>query len=75
MKLADLIKSCEDLGLNPTPTKTKILKDGTRTKTLSMKDCTSAIQQYYLEERKKNGTYDPSIEFIFVCVSFKLRSI
>lgn len=64
MKLADLIQMCKDLGLEPTPTKNKVLPDGTRTKTLSMKDCEKAIQEYYINERKMNGTYDQSIEFM-----------
>ena len=63
-KLDDLKKQCMLLHLNPTPTKNKVLADGTRTKTLSIKDCTHAIQQYYIEERKRMGTYDPSIEKI-----------
>lgn len=64
MKLADLKKMSDNLGLNPVPTKNKRLEDGSRTKVCSMADYTKAIQQYYLEERKREGTYDPSIEFI-----------
>lgn len=64
MKLADLIQMCKDLGIEAVPTKNKVLPDGTRTKTLSMNDCITAIQQYFLNERKMNGTYDPSIDFI-----------
>lgn len=63
MKLADLKRMCNDLGLTPTPTRNRII-DGERTKVLSMKDCEKAIQEYYIQERKNNGTYDPSIEFI-----------
>lgn len=65
MKLADLIKMVDDLGIEATPTKNRINKEtGERYKTLSVADCTSAIQQYHLNERKSNGTYDSSIEFI-----------
>lgn len=63
MKLSDLKRMCDDLGLTPTPTRNRIV-DGQRVKTLSMRDCEKAIQEYYLNERKNNGTYDPSIEFI-----------
>lgn len=69
MKLADLIQWCKDLGLNPEPTKNKVLPDGTRTKVLSMADCEKAIREYYLEERKRKGTYDKSIEFMLSMVS------
>lgn len=64
MKLSELKQVSDDLGLSPIPTKSKILPDGTRTKVCSMKDYTTAIQQYYLSERKRLGTYDPSIEFM-----------
>lgn len=64
-KLADLKKTCEVLHLHPIPTKNAINKDtGEREKVLSMNDCIHAIQQFYLEQRKQNGTYRKSIEYI-----------
>lgn len=64
-KLADLKKTCEVLHLHPIPTKNAINKDtGEREKVLSMNDCIRAIQQFYLEQRKQNGTYRKSIEYI-----------
>ena len=64
-KLADLKKTCEVLHLHPVPTKNAINKvTGEREKVLSMQDCIRAIQQYYLEQRKENGTYRKSIEYI-----------
>ena len=64
-KLADLKKTCQVLHLNPVPTKNSINKQtGEREKTLSIKDCIKAIQEYYIENRKRMGTYDPSIEEI-----------
>ena len=61
MKLQDLKKKCEALGLTPTPTRKRRNPDRLE---LSMNDCINAIQDYYLYERKNNGTYDPSIEFM-----------
>lgn len=58
MKLIELKNMCTHLGITPIPTKTKVLPDGTRTKTESMSDCIKAIQEYYLNERKNNGTYE-----------------
>lgn len=64
-KLADLKKTCEVLHLHPEPTKNAINKvTGEREKVLSIADCTKAIQQFYLEQRKQNGTYRRSIEHI-----------
>lgn len=64
-KLADLKKTCDVLHLHPIPTKNSINKvTGEREKTLSIADCTRAIQQFYLEQRKQNGTYRKSIEYI-----------
>lgn len=64
-KLQDLIKTCNVLHLHPIPTKNAINKvTGEREKTLSINDCTKAIQQFYLEQRKQNGTYRKSIEYI-----------
>lgn len=64
-KLADLKKTCEVLHLHPVPTKNAINKDtGEREKVLSINDCIRAIQQFYLEQRKQNGTYRKSIEYI-----------
>lgn len=64
-KLADLKKTCNVLHLHPIPTKNAINKvTGEREKVLSMQDCIRAIQQYYLEQRKENGTYRKSIEYI-----------
>ena len=64
-KLADLKKTCEVLHLHPIPTKNAINKEtGEREKVLSIADCTKAIQQFYLEQRKQNGTYRKSIEHI-----------
>lgn len=67
MKLADLKQMCEDLGIpeeSISKSRNRIQKDGTRVKVSSMADYTKAIQHYYIEERKKNGTYDKSIEFM-----------
>lgn len=65
MKLKDYITMCETLGLNPTPTKNARGKEtGESYKTLSINDCILAIQEYYLNERKREGTYDKSIEFV-----------
>lgn len=61
MKLPELKKKCEDLGLTPTPTRKRRNPDRLE---LSMNDCIKAIQDYFLNERKNNGTYDPSIEFM-----------
>ena len=62
-RLAELIKTCNILSLNPVPTKNSINKvTGNREMTLSIKDCVKAIQDYYIEKRKQEGTYDPSIE-------------
>lgn len=69
-KLKDLIKTCEVLHLHPVPTKNAIDKTtGERYKTLSMNDCIHAIQQFYLEQRKQNGTYRKSIEYILAMES------
>ena len=65
MKLNDLINMCNALGVKPTPTKNARDKvTGESYKAVSMNDCIKAIQTYYLNERKNDGTYDPSIEFI-----------
>lgn len=64
-RLADLKKTCEVLHLHPVPTKNAINKDtGEREKVLSISDCVKAIQQFYLQQRKQNGTYRKSIEHI-----------
>lgn len=64
-KLADLKKTCEVLHLHPVPTKNAINKEtGEREKVLSIADCTKAIQDFYIEQRKQNGTYRKSIELI-----------
>jgi ATP-dependent DNA ligase len=64
-KLADLKKTCQVLHLHPIPTKNSINKEtGEREKTLSMDDCIKSIQQFYLEQRKQNGTYRRSIDHI-----------
>ena len=64
-KLADLKKTCKVLHLHPVPTKNAINKEtGEREKVLSINDCIGAIQQFYLEQRKQNGTYRKSIEYI-----------
>lgn len=64
-KLADLKKTCEVLHLHPIPTKNAINKEtGEREKVLSIADCTKAIQEFYIEQRKQNGTYRKSIELI-----------
>ena len=69
-KLADLKKTCEVLHLHPIPTKNAIDKNtGERYKTLSISDCVHAIQQFYLEQRKQNGTYRKSIEYILAMES------
>lgn len=61
MKLAELKQMSDALGLQPTPTRHRTNPDRLE---CSMEDYTKAIQQYYLQERKVNGTYDPSIEFM-----------
>lgn len=61
MKLPELKQMCESLGLQPTPTRHRVNPDRYE---LSMNDCIKAIQQYYLQKRKEDGTYDPSIEFM-----------
>ena len=64
-KLADLKKTCDILHLHPTPTKNAIDKEtGERYKTLSINDCVKAIEQFYIEQRKRDGTYRKSIEYI-----------
>lgn len=61
MKLSEMKKMCDDLGLQPTPTRKRRNPDRLE---LSMKDCEKAIQEYYIKERKLNNVYDPSIEFM-----------
>lgn len=69
-KLADLKKTCDVLHLHPIPTKNAIDKvTGERYKTLSANDCIHAIQQFYLEQRKQNGTYRKSIDYILAMES------
>ena len=69
-KLKDLIQTCNVLHLNPIPTKNHINKyTGRREKTLSVSDCVKAIQRFYLEQRKINGTYHKSIEKILLLES------
>ena len=52
---------CNNLGLQPVPTRQRRNPDRLE---LSMDDCIKAIQDYYINERKQNGTYDSSIELI-----------
>lgn len=66
MKLIDLKKMCDNLGIEPTPTRVRRNPDRLE---LSMKDCITAIQEYYIKERKANNTYDPSIEFMIMMES------
>lgn len=61
MKLVELKKMCSDLGIEPIPTRKRRNPDRLE---LSMQDCISAIQNYFINERKNNGTYDQSIEFM-----------
>ena len=61
MKISELKSKCDALGIVPTPTRKRRNPDRLE---LSMNDCIKAIQDYFLKERKANGTYDPSIEFM-----------
>lgn len=61
MKLIELKTMCDNLGIEATPTRKRKNPDRLE---CSMKDYIKAIQDYYINERKMNGTYDPSIEFM-----------
>ena len=61
MKLSELKDMCTSLGLHPTPTRKRRNPDRLE---LSMDDCIKAIQAYYIAERKRLGTYDPSLDLI-----------
>lgn len=61
MKLIELKEMCDNLGIQATPTRHRTNPDRME---CSMTDYIKAIQDYYLAERKANGTYDPSIEFM-----------
>lgn len=61
MKLTELKQMCTNLGLRPIPTRQRRNPDRLE---LSMDDCIKAIQDYYINERKSNGSYDSSLELI-----------
>lgn len=66
MKLAELKQLSDSLGLQPTPTRHRTNPDRYE---CSMDDYISAIQKYYIQQRKLDGTYDPSIEFMLAMKS------
>lgn len=60
-RLKDYIAKCDELGLSPVPTRRRRNPDRME---LSVDDCIKALQEYYINERKQNGTYSPFMDFI-----------
>ena len=63
-KVADLIKKCEILGVQPTPTRRRKNEDGTYRYDVSKKDAIEALQKYFINKYKSEGTLSPFIETI-----------
>lgn len=63
-KLEDLIKKCEILDVHPTPTRRRKNEDGTYRYDVSKKDAISALQEYYINKYKEEGTLSPFIKTI-----------
>ena len=60
-RLKDYIDKCNELGLQPVPTRKRRNPDRME---LSIKDCLKALQDYYINERKNEGTYSPFMDYI-----------
>lgn len=60
-RLKDYIDKCNELGLKPVPTRKRRNPDRME---LSIKDCLKALQDYYINERKNEGTYSPFMGYI-----------
>ena len=72
MRLIDLKTKCQVLELNPNPTRNRINKEtGERYLDFSARDYTTAIQEYYVSERKERGIYHKSLDYIL----YKLNMI
>ena len=61
LKLNDLKNLCNQLGLQPTPTKHRLNPDRYE---LSMDDCIKEIQKYYVAKLKEKGLFDSNLDFI-----------
>lgn len=76
-RLDELLQECEGLGLNVIPTKRKKMPDGTYTMVPSKTDAVNALREFYIAERKKNGTFHKSLDFMLsmdspmLCQQFK----
>lgn len=58
----DLLKICESLNLNPEKSKNRVNKEtGEKYKESTIKDCRKAIQNYYIEKYRQEGTLSPFI--------------
>ena len=61
----DLLNICETLGLNPEKSRNRVNKDtGEKYQESTVKDCRKAIQQYYIDKYRKEGTLSPFVEEI-----------
>ena len=61
LKLNDLKNLCNQLGLQPTPTKHRLNPDRYE---LSMDDCIKEIQKYYVAKLKEKELFDSNLDFI-----------
>lgn len=65
MRLSDLKMHCDALNLNPTPTRNRVNKEtGERYLDFQIKDYMKALQDYYVNKRKLEGTYHKSLDYI-----------
>jgi hypothetical protein len=61
----ELLERCIELGLEPEKSRNRIDKDtGNKYKESTVKDCQKAIQSYFIEKYKSEGTLSPFIEDI-----------
>lgn len=62
-KLDELLEECHALGLQPVPTKNKKTATGYE-KIYSKDDCVNCLREHYIEQRKAEGTYYKSLDWM-----------
>ena len=61
----DLLEKCRVLGIEPEKSRNRVNKEtGERYKESTVQDCINAIQKYYIEVYKSQGTLNPFVEDI-----------
>ena len=64
-KLSELKLECDLLGLHPIPTRNRVNKEtGERYLDYSKDDYVQALQSYYIEKYKEQGTYHKSLDWV-----------